>query len=365
MSEQTDHPAHSTPDYVLSALKHFTDATGIGARLVPVDASEAMQPGQDALLELAVPGTPRRYIAIFRSIERFHQIKLIGERLSTSALPPLLIAPALTPEMAARCRAEHQAYLDGAGNAFIRGDDHYFLIEGKKPGPGQRIAKAQGSANPAALRVVFALLCDPELAAANYRDLARAAGTALGTVGTTLKDLQNRRLLSPPGKMARRLLDPRRLLDDWAALYPLRLRPKLNARRFTAPDGEWWQNAELPPSAVWGGEVAADHYTGFLKPERITVYIDPAQARQTLTRLVAAHRLRPDFKGNIEFLDRFWPTIDAGQTETSYAHPVLVYADLIASADPRNLETARRLKEQCLVGADDARAATHTAQAAR
>ena len=136
-------------------------------------------------------------------------------------------------------------------------------------------------------------------------------------------------------------------------------------RRFTAPDGEWWLNAELPAGAVWGGEVAADHYTDFLKPEHITVYLDPAQDRQTFTRLVVSHRLRPDPAGNIECLDRFWPATAAGPTETGYAHPVLVYADLIASGDPRNLETARRLKEQCLVDSDDARAATHAAQAAR
>lgn len=364
MTEQTDHFALSAPKFVLSALERFKDATGFEARLIPVEGAEPVQPGQDAIVELAILSRTRRYLATFRSIDRVQQIKLLVGRLSDSGLPRLLIAPTLTTTMAAQCRTEQQAYLDAAGNAFISGDDHYILIEGQKPGPGQKATKRHGSANPAALRVVFALLCRPELAAANYRDLASAAGTALGTVGATLTDLQNRRLLSPPGS-TRRLLDPRRLLDEWATLYPLRLRPKLNVRRFSAPDGAWWLTAALPAGAVWGGEVAADRYTGYLKPEHITVYLDPSQDRQAFTRLITSQRLRPDPAGNIEFLDRFWPATGAGQTETGSAHPVLVYADLIASADPRNLETARRLKEQYLDKADDARAATHAEETTR
>lgn len=354
MNEQADSLTPFAQDFVQLALNRFEQATPWAAQLIPDDVANPSATGQHPRVQLMILGKPRIYAASFQSIDRFHQIKLLVERKSTDGHPRLLIAPSLSTKLAAECRKEELAYLDGAGNAFITGDDHYILIVGKKPEPGDQATRPQSGASPAALRIVFALLRRPELAAANYRDIASAADTALGTVGAALTDLQNRRLLSPSGKAStRRLLDPRRLLDEWAALYPARLRPKLNARRFTAPEKAWWQAAVLPPGAVWGGEVAADHYTGYLKPEHITVYLDRDQDRQTFTSLVVSNRLRPDPAGEIEFLDRFWPASGTGQADERYAHRALVYADLIASADPRNFDTASRVKEQFLAQAND------------
>jgi len=43
----------------------------------------------------------------------------------------------------------------------------------------------------------------------------------------------------------RRLLEPARLLDEWVTNFPIKLRPKLNPRRFRAPAPGWWQHARL------------------------------------------------------------------------------------------------------------------------
>jgi hypothetical protein len=48
---------------------------------------------------------------------------------------------------------------------------------------------------PAGMKVVFVMLCQPALAEATYRDLARAAGVALGAVGPVVGDLQARGFL--------------------------------------------------------------------------------------------------------------------------------------------------------------------------
>jgi hypothetical protein len=61
--------------------------------------------------------------------------------------------------------------------------------------------------------------------------------------------------------------------------------------------------------------------------------------------------LRPDVNGEIEILETFWPTAEARQQngiDNDIAPPLLVYADLMATADPRNIETAQLIREQIL-----------------
>lgn len=60
-------------------------------------------------------------------------------------------------------------------------------------------------------------------------------------------------------------------------------------------------------------------------------------------------RLRKTSNPNAEALQAFWdPQLDP--SEPNLAPPLLVYADLVASAEPMNLETARILYEKRLEG---------------
>jgi hypothetical protein len=53
----------------------------------------------------------------------------------------------------------------------------------------------------------------------------------------------------------------------------------------------------------------------------------------------------PDDDGKIEVYQRFWTIGENGQQTVP---SLLVYADLIYSGDPRNLETAQRIYERYL-----------------
>lgn len=126
--------------------------------------------------------------------------------------------------------------------------------------------------------------------------------------------------------------------------YPIKLRPKLNPRRFRAEDLEWWKNVNLTNlDAYWGGEVAANKLTDYLKPATQTIYVDPKRGQKALTELVATHRLRADPKGNVEVLDAFWK-LPRDIEHPDVVPPILAYADLVATLDPRNLETAMVLR---------------------
>jgi hypothetical protein len=52
--------------------------------------------------------------------------------------------------------------------------------------------------------------------------------------------------------------------------------------------------------------------------------------------------------GDVEILERFWKT-EAEKQPEELAPPLLVYADLLATGNQRNLETAKMIYEQNIV----------------
>ncbi|MBU4460634.1 MAG: type IV toxin-antitoxin system AbiEi family antitoxin, partial [Verrucomicrobia bacterium] len=81
---------------------------------------------------------------------------------------------------------------------------------------------------------------------------------------------------------------------------------------------------------------------GYLRPERAALYT-AAIPDSVLVRA----GLRPDPRGEVEWLVPFWGTRSAAGPK-GCVHPMIVYAELLADSDPRNVETARRIHEQYL-----------------
>lgn len=196
---------------------------------------------------------------------------------------------------------------------------------------------------------MFVLLCRPELLNAPCRVIKQAAGIALGAIGGVFFDLNARGFTAGgKGKGDRRLLERQRLLEEWVTNYPIKLRPKLNPKRFHALDPNWWRQIDITQyDAQWGGEVAADRLTGHLRPNAVTIYFRPEDARRNLTRMVVDNKLRADPVGEVEVLEVFWD-FPGGETRPYIVPPLLVYADLLATMDPRNHETARMIYEEQL-----------------
>ena len=97
-----------------------------------------------------------------------------------------------------------------------------------------------------------------------------------------------------------------------------------------------------PLEAYWGGEVAAERLTRYLKAEHLLVY-----TRADVKQLLVQGRMRLAGDGDVEILDAFWnPELD--DPAKPLAPPLLVYADLMMTGDTRNLETAKILYEQYL-----------------
>lgn len=197
-------------------------------------------------------------------------------------------------------------------------------------------------------RLVFGLLARPDFLALTQRELAQKIGIALGGVSRGLKQLTSRAYLSAPQKgHTQTLVRKDQLLDVWRSEYEHRLAPRLRRRRMSG-DIDALRAIDITTFGMrWGGEVAAELITGYLRPVRYQLYADPKQAN-AFAQLAAAAKLRKDDDGNIEIIDRFWnfDPVDGDRPDT--APLPLVYADLMASGDPRCQETAVMIRERFL-----------------
>lgn len=265
-----------------------------------------------------------------------------------AALQTLLIAPYITTPMAKALREHEQPFADAVGNAWIPSAGLLVHITGQKP-TAKLVEPASGKADtPVGLKILFALLCTPDLANAAQREIAAAAGVALGSVPPVLQDLQAQGHVLVMGKK-RRLHPSRRLLDAWAQAYARRLRHKTLQAVYATPEFESWQKWPLAKAATpvhWGGEPAAALLTDYLRPSILTLYAD-AMPQQWLARM----RMRKPNPGQMEQLlewrKPFWGLLPIGVREDTVPL-VLVYADLLATGDGRCLDTANILYEQYL-----------------
>ena len=179
---------------------------------------------------------------------------------------------------------------------------------------------------------------------ATYRDVAKAAGVALGTVGGILTDLRNHGFLVEDRLGQRRWIARQRVLEAWATNFPLRLRERLQVRRFRVQEEAWWKTARPEDcGGYWGGEVAAARLLGELVPKTATLYLP-----EDRNGFLAKHRFRADPQGPIEVLDVFWHLPQGQDAPPGLAPPLLVYGDLQAIGDPRALEQARLIHDRYL-----------------
>ncbi len=325
------------------ALAAFHRTTGIRVHKQALEPRRGARQA-DARLRFAFPGAEWGIDAEVKRALTAHTLGLAIEQMKRLPGKALLVTRYVNPNMADRLKELDIPFLDTLGNAYLNHPPIFVRVKGHAPHrfPRERPTRAFV---PAGLRVVFALLCRQELAGAPFRAIAQTAHVALGTVAWVLRDLEGLGHLLDMGKRGRRLIAKQRLLDRWVAAYPAQLRPKLLVGRYAAPEPRWWEKARVCNfNAYWGGEPAAARLTGYLKPELMTVY-----TRNLPGRFLAANRLRTDPNGNVEILRAFWdPACD--WIDPEIVPPLLVYADLLATGDPRNLETARRIYDEQLTG---------------
>ena len=261
-------------------------------------------------------------------------------RLRTLGTAALLITDYATPQVAEKLKELDIPFADTAGNAYLRGPNFLVWVAGCRPHTTGKPPRAGRAWQPTGLKLIFALLCNPDWIALGYRELAARAGVANGTVGWVMRDLVEQGFLIKARRrtIPRRLRDRRKLLDRWVEVYTGTFRQTTLLKRYHADTPDWWK--KLDPArhnVLLGGEPAAALLTEYLKPGTVTVY--PKVAYFTL---LLDFRLREEADGEVEIRQRFWP-FEYEWGHPNLVPPVLIYADLLATGDARCIETAQRI----------------------
>jgi hypothetical protein len=296
----------------------------------------------DALLELRYAGKTLKYAAEVKRQLRPATLGAAIHQVATHGDNALLVSDYVTPPLADQLREKGVQFIDAAGNAFLNAPPLLIWVKGEKPAERLTSPRDRGRAFAATgLQVVFALLCNPDATNLPYREIARLAGVAHGTVGWVIPELQELGFIAQVGEQ-RRLMNVDRLLRQWAEGYIRTLRPKLVLGRYQAPTLGWWNTINAKTyEYMLGGEAAAGRLTKHLRPGTITIYGAKVEPRFLLDQ-----KLSKDADGPVEILKRFWHFDE----EEQLAPIPLIYADLIQTNDARCLEAAQILHERFIAG---------------
>lgn len=255
----------------------------------------------------------------------------------------LLMAERIFPTLKKELRKNKINYIDGAGNLFIKADYYTIQIEGNKHIPLKKTV-INKAFNKTGLKAVFYLLLHDEAINLPYRKLAEATGVALGNIKNIIEGLKEAGFILPINKTTNKLQNKKALLERWITAYGEILQPTLllGTYRFWHKERfQDWPHLHIDQgSTVWGGEPGGDMLTNHLNPEILTVYTTQK------TNLVTQWLLVPDDNGPIKIYRKFWK--DDQYDPQRFAPPLLVYADLLLTNDPRCIETADRIYKEHL-----------------
>lgn len=310
-------------------------------KLVPrIQKSRIGVQGNEALVNLISGKNTISYQAEIRPRISHALRHLLVMQKAAAERPFLLVTGYMNPMMAEHFIEDGLEFIDGAGNAFINLGFMKVISKGNllktgTPPVSPRLFKGAG------LKVVFALLSQPGLVSGTFRDIASRSGVALGTAAGIIDELKSRLFLVEDSGGARRLIRKKELFEGWVTAYPEQLRPKIHLGRYRGESG-WWHETKLDPGwAQWGGEVAASRLTGHLYPQVVSIYLSTAR----LNDFLLMNRLSLDKDGHVEILERFWPE-GLRTSAQELVHPLLIYADLMASGIDRNVEAAKGIYDR-------------------
>lgn len=249
--------------------------------------------------------------------------------------PGLLVCGAVTPALEDYCIENQINFIDSGGNASISVPGLFIHVSGRKVAD---LLNETPRISEGVMKLLFVLLSAPELIDDTYRQLASYAGISLGMVSKAFDYLELERHYRI-SKSGRRLINTDKIIELWVREYATTLRPKLKTLRLECTDR--WQDIPLKTGEYWGGEAAANMLSyGYLQPEVLQLFSPyPLSDRKTSLGL----RSRPN--GNLLLTSTFW-----GEhfTLPERAIVLLSIAELIATQDDRNIETAGMLNERYL-----------------
>jgi hypothetical protein len=334
-----------TPDDIFdAALKAVRDnfaALPIQVDVLDTELNYGPNTRVDKVIRLTIGEKKIQYFTEIKNNFTQATIGLLLQYRNMLPGPMLLVTNYVNDVMAEHLKEKKIDFIDTAGNAYINQPQTYIYVKGCKLKDKLQNQPLGRAFLPTGLKVAFTFLCDPKLINKNYRTIAQAAGVALGNIGWIINDLKTQGFIIDMGRHGYKLIQKQLLLDRFVEEYPKKLRQQLFLGKFRG-DQNWWEKTDTHfENALWGGEAAAAKMGNFLKPQNIAIYLK----QEMLNAFLLKNRLKRDVDGDVEILKLFWDPVDLA-AKNGLVHPILIYADLLATADQRNIEAAKVIYEQ-------------------
>jgi len=312
---------------------------------LPVYLLDSNQKSVDAILNIGSEG--KYLVEVKREVHKSNLPNILAQLSSLRDLS-LLVAKTISKSTKEILFRKNISYLDMAGNCFIQNEDGlYIQIDGRKNTVTSK--RKHKAFNKNGIKLIYALLLNEGLINQTYSQMAKAADISKSTIGSILDDLQERDFLLKINTTKRKLSNKEGLLSEWVNSYNEKLKPTLIRGRFRLLPNQLqkWKQLDLGEDIFWGGESAADILTNYLSPGEWSIYSNLGK-----NLLLKKLGLVPDPKsGNVIVYSIFWNTksdISFTEINSKIVNPLLVYADLLATNDSRNFETANKIYEQYL-----------------
>jgi hypothetical protein len=319
------------------ALQQLKLRTGIAAHVEGLGKGDT-----DARIRFKYNGKPYfAFIEVKKHI-RAHQLPDLN-KLKRKYKPLVVVTEYIFPKMKEELRKEGIGYLETNGNVYFKDKDIFLWLEGQKNTYNTK-EKTGRAFTKTGLKLVFQFLVNEDLINLTYRHMAVLTHINFGNINIVMNDLKNQGFLLQVTKTHYKLINKKELLQRWMVAYEERLKPALRVGTFRflkEEDFIHWKRIPLKNMKTWwGAEPAADLFTNYLKPGELTLY-----TLENKPELIKHYRLIPDEKGNVKVYQKFWYN---DEVNDNVVPPLLVYADLMNTADRRCMEAAQKIYEQLL-----------------
>ncbi len=304
-----------------------------------------------ALAALPARARPQRALSMVSGNAQGNAGRVLGHRGKALATT-ILVARFFDRHAGELLRLSRVNHVDAAGNLYLELDGGRFLahVEGRLPRRQER--QRSVGLRAAGQRVLFAILASPDLLGTTVRELGRQSGASRQAVSELLARLRTEGALVRDGRSQHHFVPGRReaLRERFATGWLDSLRPTLLVATYrlretdTARSDATIERLLNTAGVAWGfGGTAgamrlAPHYRGRDTVLHVEAWTDDFTRRLGLV---------PDRNGPVQIY-RSMGKLDLLPKNKHCAHPLLVYAELVASPDDRAREAAGVLADALL-----------------
>lgn len=259
----------------------------------------------------------------------------------------LLASNYITPNAKSLLNEYKINYIDSGGNIKLKLKNSIIHIEGKYVQSQSELYKNRAFTKVGA-KLIFTFLKKPNYVNLNYRSLSELSTCSLGSISKIIDHLKEEQFIITLPDKKFKLVQTETLMSKWIEVLSNQLLPSMLMGTYNFSNKTKWYEIDLKNKAgyQWGGEVAASILTQNLKPQEYTIYTGK-KSNEVIKEL----KLVPDRNGALKIYKEFWYDGSIGM-KADTVDPILIYGELMATSDSRNIEVANEIKSKHIHNSD-------------